>query len=270
MGKNSAIEWTDHTWNPWYGCCKVSQGCKNCYMYRDMARTPFDPHIVTRARPATFKKPLQWKEPGLVFTCSWSDFFIEEADPWRGEALEVIAATPHLTYQILTKRPERVLDWLDYACWPTSGCSIDTLPPNVWLGVSVENQQVAANRIWNLCHIPARVRFISAEPLLGMVDLGFDALLADEHGHPGEHRIGDLIHWVITGGESGPSGKIRKAEVEWFRFIRDQCREAGVAYFHKQNGGNRKIDSAWGGRELDGKVWNEMPEISAPDAQGAL
>lgn len=261
MGKNSKIEWTDHTWNPWYGCNKVSQGCKNCYMYRDMARTPFDPNVVTRAKTATFRKPLSWKEPAKVFTCSWSDFWIEEADPWREEALQIIADTPHLTYQILTKRPERILDWLDGACWPVSGCPIgeNGLPDNVWLGVSAENDNHAHKRIWHLCQIPATVRFVSAEPLIDPLDLGLDTLLAGENGMK---AISELIHWVITGGESGPESNIRKANLDWFRSIRDQCLNAGVAYFHKQHGGSKKINGTWGGRELDGRTWDEMPQIN--------
>lgn len=263
MGKNSKIEWTDHTWNPWYGCHKVSQGCKNCYMYRDMARTPFNPNVVTRAKPATFNKPLSWKEPAMVFTCSWSDFWVEEADEWRAEALQIIAQTPHLTYQILTKRPERILDWLDNACWPISGCpiGIDGLPDNIWLGVSVENQEASHARIWHLCQVPAKIRFVSAEPLLGLLDLGFDAFVADDRGFPTEQKVSNYINWVITGGESGAQNKIRKAQIEWFRFIRNQCQEAGIAYFHKQNGGSSKINGAWGGRELDGKTWDELPLI---------
>jgi len=263
MGKNSEIQWTDHTWNPWYGCIKVSQGCKNCYMYRNMARTPFNPHVVTRAKTATFNKPLRWDQPALVFTCSWSDFFIEAADRWRAEALQIIADTPHLTYQILTKRPERVLDWLDNACWPVSGCPIGLHVfkelPNVWLGVSVENQEQAELRIPEFLTIPARTRFLSCEPLLGEIDLTrvyYETY--KEHFNVLNNEL-QPIHWVITGGESGPANKIRTAKPEWFRSIRDQCNGYYVPYFHKQNGGSNKVDGAWGGRELDDRTWDEMP-----------
>lgn len=145
---------------------------------------------------------------------------------------------------------------MDKIGWPNE------LPHNIWLGVSVENQKVAHSRIWHLCQVPVNVRFISAEPLLGMLDLGFDAWLADENGTPGNEKIGDLIHWVITGGESGAANKIRKAEIEWFKFIRDQCLEHGISFFHKQNGGSKKINGAWGGREIDGVVWNEFPSTA--------
>lgn len=169
----------------------------------------------------------------LVFTCSWSDFFIEQADEWRAEAWEIIRRTPNLTYQILTKRPENIAarlpdDW--GKGWP-----------NVWLGVSIENQQYA-HRADELREIPALTRFISAEPLLG-------AILLNLKG----------FNWVITGGESG-SG-FRPADINWFRIIRDQCGHNGVQYFHKQNGGTKKIDGVWGGRELDGRVYHEIPSI---------
>lgn len=260
MGEVSKIEWCDSTWNPWYGCQKISPGCKNCYMYRDMARTPFDPFTVTKAKSATFNNPLKWKEPKIVFTCSWSDFWIEQSDPWRAEAMRIIRDTPHHIYQVLTKRPERIPGWLQNARWPDTGeiIGINGLPENVWLGVSVESQEQAP-RIWHLCQVPAKVRFVSAEPLLGMVDLGLDAILADPKGHPTGPRMKELIHWVISGGESGPANKIRKAETRWFQYLRDQCAEAGVKFFHKQNGGSRKINGAWGGRELDGRTWDEMP-----------
>lgn len=106
MGNSSNIEWTDATWNPWHGCHKVSQGCKNCYMFRDKRRYGQDPNVVTRAASTTFYAPLKWKKPRRIFTCSWSDFFIEEADPWRDEAFAIMALTPQHTYQVLTKRPE--------------------------------------------------------------------------------------------------------------------------------------------------------------------
>jgi protein gp37 len=252
MGKNSAIEWCDHTWNPWYGCHKVSAGCKNCYMFRDMQRTRFKPNVVTRAKPATFREPLSWKEPKKIFTCSWSDFWIEEADEWREEALQIIADTPHLVYQILTKRPERILDWLDEACWPVSGCpiGIDGLPDNVWLGISAENQEQYNKRIKYLLDVPCKVRFVSAEPLLNEINLSFHQMKFYER---------EMIDWVITGGESGPENKIRKAKLDWFRSIRDQCQESGIAFFHKQHGGSRKINGVWGGRELDGRTWDEFP-----------
>lgn len=236
MGENSAIEWTDNTWNPWIGCLKVSPGCKQCYMYRDQERYGHDPKAVHRTAPATFNAPLKWANRIRVFTCSWSDFFIEQADPWRSGAWEIIRETPWLTYQILTKRPENIYgrlpdDW-EYG-WP-----------NVWLGVSVENMDYRW-RAALLAGIPAVCRFISYEPALGPVDLS-------------EYLNSRIYKWVISGGESGSHP--RPADPDWFRSIRDQCHAAGVAYFHKQNGGSRKINGGWGGRELDGRIYHEFPQ----------
>ena len=112
MAENSKIQWTDHTWNPWQGCRKVSPGCLNCYMYRDKKRYGQDPATVVRSKPPTFNKPLKWHDPAKVFVCSWSDFFIEDADEWRDDAWEIMRRTPHLTYQILTKRPRNIKDRL--------------------------------------------------------------------------------------------------------------------------------------------------------------
>lgn len=237
MGKQSAIEWTDHSWNCWYGCLKVSPGCKQCYMYRDMKRYGRDPMVVNRAKPATFNAPLKWTQQAKVFTCSWSDFFIKEADQWRDEAWEIIRKTPHLTYQILTKRPGNIKDRLPTG-WGNGW-------PNVWLGVSVENQEYSW-RIFELGNIPATVHFVSYEPALGPLNL------------KGEMQRG-MVDWLISGGESGY--KPRPASPEWFRSIRDQCQTYSISFFHKQNGGYRKVDNAWGGRELDGRTWDEMPEV---------
>lgn len=121
MGEKTGISWTNATWNPWQGCHKVSLGCRECYMFREKIRYGREPNVVVRSRPHTFNLPLRLKTPQRVFTCSWSDFFIEEADPWRDEAWEIIRRTPHLTYQIVTKRPERMagrLPWGDGIPWP--------------------------------------------------------------------------------------------------------------------------------------------------------
>jgi len=203
-------------------------------MYRQKLRYGQDPKLIARSK-TTFYSPLKWTEPRLVFTCSWSDWFIENADEWRDEAWEVIRRTPQHAYQILTKRPERIARHLP-AGWSDGW-------QNVWLGVSIESQEYI-DRMDLLCEIPAQVRFVSAEPLLGPLDLG------------------DLlgIDWVITGGESGP--KARPMEVEWARSVRDQCVRQGVAFFHKQNGGAKKIAGAWGGRLLDGRTWDDMPTAS--------
>lgn len=234
MAERSKIEWTQATWNPWHGCLKVSPGCRNCYMYREKARYGQLPHQVVRSK-SSFSAPLQWRDPRLIFTCSWSDWFIAEADEWRDEAWNVIRHTPYHTYQILTKRPERIISNLPWD-WG-SGWS------NVWLGVSIESQHYVFRKEL-LAQVPAKVRFISAEPLLGPLDFG--AL--------------NSIHWVITGGESGP--KARPMKVEWVQEIRDQCLDAKVAFFHKQNGGTRRINGTWGGRVIDGRTWDYMPQIN--------
>lgn len=253
MGTNSHINWTEHTYNPWMGCQKVSPGCKNCYMYRDMERYGRDPHKVARTSLATFNAPLKWKEPAKVFTCSWSDFFIEEADEWRDEVWQIIKKTPHLQYQVLTKRPERVFEHLP-SDWGYGY-------PNVWLGVSVERQDYI-ERAAILLEIPAVIRFLSCEPLLGPLDLSevFKFTHVIDPTPNGDLLMATGIDWVITGGESGAKTKIREAELDWFRSIRDQCQAHGVAYHHKQNGGSVKIDGEWGGRELDGRTWDEFPE----------
>ena len=232
----SAIEWTNDTWNPWQGCVKISAGCKYCYMYRDKKRYGQNPRLVIRSKPATFNAPLTKLKGPLVFTCSWSDFFIDIADPWRVEAWNIIRQTPHLTYQILTKRPERIAnnlppDWNNGNGWE-----------NVWLGVSVEKNELN-RRCDILGNIPAAVRFVSAEPLLEAVALNLTG-----------------IDWVISGGESGVGKKWRPAQSGWFLDIRDQCRAAQVPFFHKQHGGNWKNTGVWGGRLLDGRTWDEMPK----------
>jgi len=220
MGKLTQIEWTDRSWNPWQGCHKVSPACKFCYMYREKARYGQNPTVVVRSKRATFDAPLKWLDPAMVFTCSWSDWFVEEADPWRGEAYEIIRRTPHLTYQILTKRPERIVSGrpLERVCWPLPsrvGNWPDPPLPNVWLGVSVESP-VYLHRVDELRGIPAALRFLSLEPLLE--DLGQLDLTG--------------IGWVIVGGESGPG--VRPMLPEWVRSIRDQCRAVGVPFFVKQ------------------------------------
>jgi len=238
MGETTGIQWTDHSWNPWQGCHKVSAGCKNCYMYREKKRYKQDPATVVQSSPGTFRGPLTWHEPALVFTCSWSDFFIEEADPWRPEAWAIIRQTPHLTYQILTKRP-----WAEYVK--------ERLPrdwkdgyPNVWLGVTVEDAENAW-RVADLIRVPARLYFVSVEPMLGPVPLGYLT---------GAYTQGRRVGWVIAGGESGPGA--RPTELDWARDLRDQCQCAGVPFFLKQlTIGGRLVKMP----ELDGKVWAEMP-----------
>ncbi len=225
MSATSPIEWTDATWNPWHGCHKITPGCKNCYMFREKKQYGQNPNLVVRSK-TLFGAPLKWKEPKLVFTCSWSDWFIEEADAWRDEAWDIIRRTPQHTYQILTKRPDRM-----------EGRVPDPPLPNVWLGVSVENQQYADERIPPLLKTPAAIRFLSVEPLLGPVTFRW-APWADYTRVPGR-SIGHLdglrgIDWVIVGGESGPGA--RPLDMQWVRSIVEQCRAARVPCFVKQMG----------------------------------
>ena len=243
MAEKTGIEWADATWNPWQGCHKISPGCKNCYMFRDLTRYGKDPDSPWRSSDATFRNPLRWAKNGLVpnggriFTCSYSDWFIEEADGWRDEAWEIIKATPQFTYLILTKRPERIAEHLPKD-WGNGY-------PNVWLLVSTENQRYFDERWQILCGIPAVVRGISAEPLLGPLDISLAELLPD---------------WAITGGESDP--KPRPTNLDWVRSVRDFCQRANIPFFHKQHGGSKKIDGTWGGRILDGRTWDEFAQPS--------
>jgi protein gp37 len=208
MGQESKIQWTQNTYNPWHGCRKVSPGCKYCYMYRDKDRYGQDPTTVLRSK-TNFNAPLKWKEGRLIFTCSWSDFFIEEADEWRDEVWEIIRKTPQHTYQILTKRPERIRDNLP--TWPLN---------NVWIGVSVESQQ-QVERIPYLYGLPCTT-FVSFEPLIGPVK--WDNFQID---------------WCIIGGESGNETgkwKYRPIELPWAEELIKEAKENDVACFVKQLG----------------------------------
>lgn len=230
MGKNSGINWTDHTWNPWQGCRKVSPGCLNCYMYRDKKRFGQDPSTVVRSKPATFNAPLKWKDPARVFVCSWSDFFIEDADPWRGEAWEIMRRTPHLTYMLLTKRPENIKERLP-ADWPLK---------NVWIGVTAEDTPNFLKRVPVLRDAAGpnvAGLFVSVEPMLRPI-------------LPTVTLTG--INWVICGGESGP--RPREIRYTWVNYLKSLCEFEKVPFFFKQ----------WGprgaGRELDGREHLELPE----------
>jgi len=243
MAETTQIQWTDATWNPVFGCIKVSEGCKFCYMYRGEERWGRDPSIVRRTGDNTFYAPLKWKEPRLIFTCSMSDFFIAEADGFRNEMWDVIRATPQHTYQILTKRPERILNCLPHD-WGDGW-------ENVWLGVSVENEGTL-HRVETLNKVPAKVRFISAEPLLGPINLSSDDKI----------KLMETIHWVIIGGESGNNkGKYRFRECrrEWMENLITDCQVfCGVPVFVKQTGNH--LARQLGLKHKFGGDWNELPE----------
>jgi len=233
MGKASIIAWTSRTWNPWRGCTKISPGCAHCYMFTAQERYGRDPNVVTRTK--TWRDPLKWEREAaaanridLVFTCSWSDWFHIDADPWRDEAWQLVKRCPHLHFQILTKRHERIADHLP-ADWGQGYA-------NVWLGVSIENDRFV-HRADALREIPAAVRFISAEPLLS----------------PLPSLNLDRIDWVIVGGESGPD--YRPMRTEWVRELRERCDSAGVSFFYKQSAAPRTEM----GIELDGQIVRFYP-----------
>lgn len=257
MGKNSAIPWTDHTLNFWQGCHPVSTGCQNCYMYRDKKRYGQDPATVVRSKDATFYQARKWEEPAKVFVCSWSDFFIKEADPWREDAWNEIRRAPHLTWIILTKRPENIVDRLP-ADWGEGW-------PNVWLGVTAENQEQFDKRYAILSQIKAAVKFVSYEPAVGSLNV-YPYLLSDgwvptyydpdnRYLNPPSEPTNENINWIVAGAESGPNRRI--ANIEWFRSLRDQCVTAGVPFFLKQMDINGELVKM---PELDGVIWQQYPK----------
>ncbi len=248
MGDTS-IEWTDKTWNPVTGCTKVSDGCKHCYAERLFPRAyPGRAFTKVRCHPERLEQPLRWRKPQRIFVNSMSDLFHEDIpDEFIGLVFRTMChpdAARH-TFQILTKRPERMLAFcrqMDEFGWipPDNACGITWPLPNVWLGVSVENQETADERIPLLLQTPAAVRFISAEPLLGPIDLKHGNWIPPRGGGPKVNIYrpletqGPSLDWVIVGGESGP--KARPMHPQWARDLRDQCVAAGVPYFLKQFG----------------------------------
>ena len=239
MAQGSKIEWTNDTWNPWHGCKKVSKGCKYCYMYRDKERFNQVPTNVIRS-VANFKYPLSVKDAKMIFTCSWSDWFIEEADDWRQEAWEIIKRTPKHTYQILTKRPERIVEHLPKD-WGDGY-------PNVWLGISAENQETFDKRMAFFREVKAAIKFISAEPLLDRITLRYE----ENNGH---------IDWVIVGGESGnDSGKYiyRPMETNWGIRLANECVNHKIPLFVKQMG--TYIAKTQGLKDRHGRDIREFPE----------
>ena len=257
MPDRSAIEWTDATWNPTTGCTRVSAGCDHCYAeelsrrllartYR--ARLPVvdtvanrrDPFAV-RVWPERLRVPASWREPRRVFVNSMSDLFHRDVpEDFARNCFRVMLDVDRHVYQVLTKRPTRAAGFVrrNADLFPRG------LPSHIWIGTSVEDQSVDY-RVRHLLAVPAEVRFLSCEPLIGPLDLG--AFMNEVAG-----RIG--LHWVIAGGESGIGA--RPMEVGWARVLRDQCRAADVPFFFKQWGG--RTPKA-GGRELDGATWDEFP-----------
>ncbi len=320
MSDGTKIEWTDATWNPITGCSVVSPGCTNCYAMK-LAGTRLQHHPSragltreTKAGPVWngtvrfndewLTHPLQWKRPRMVFVCAHGDLFHEDVpDEWIDKVFAVMALAPQHTFQVLTKRAARMRAYLSrhrWHLWAAAGRAIDpirwqNLPPimggdctplpNVWLGVSAEDQARAEERVPELLATPAAVRFVSAEPLLGVIDftgwLQAIALKAQAMGKSeavGIQIIRPSLDWIIVGGENGP----REMRAEWAQQIRDQCAAAGTAFFFKQWGShipagqtmaNSKVwapgcgtrlraTKAITGRQLDGVEHNGMPEAA--------
>lgn len=261
MGKDSAIEWTHHTFNPWWGCTKVSPGCANCYA------ESFDKRLGGKHwGPGSERKmfgdkhwdaPLKWNADAAkrgvrerVFCASMADVFEDREDLLepRARLWTLVAKTPHLDWLLLTKRPEKA-----EALW--LGAHIDafdgaeslglTWRPNVWVGATMENQEQADIRAPLLSMVPARIVFVSMEPLLGPIEI-----------NP-RHRL----DWVIVGGESGAGA--RRMNPEWARSVRDQCKELGIPFHFKQWGQHDELGVRVGktaaGRVLDGRTWDEFP-----------
>ena len=237
MAEHSAIEWTDATGNPVRGCTKVSPGCKNCYAlrfserFRGVAGHPFEQGFDLRLVPEKLEEPLRWRSPKRVFVNSMSDLLHPQVPlDFILRVFDVMGRAPWHQFQVLTKRSERLRELSLQLPWH----------PNVWMGVSVENQDYAY-RSEHLASVGAAVRFLSVEPLLGPIP---KLPLSN-------------IHWVIVGGESGWHHRPMKAA--WAQEIRDQCLRAGVAFFFKQWGG--RFPKA-GGRALDEREWSEFPALA--------
>ena len=277
MADKSSIEWTDATWNPVTGCSRVSAGCEHCYAER-LAATRMKNHPSrqgltdhngrwtggVRFNPGWLDQPIRWSKPRRIFVCAHSDLFHENVDTeWIDKIFAVMAMCPEHVFQVLTKRPQRMRDYIvqfdgDEAMERVirqaeiiagskgmdivSDATMVALP-NVWLGVSAEDQQTADERIPILLGTPAAVRWLSLEPLLGPIDL--TRLFHDYIP----------IDWVVVGGESGPGA--RRMDPRWVRSLRDQCVSMGIPFFFKQWGGTT---SKAGGCELDGRTWQQMPK----------
>jgi protein gp37 len=308
MSDHSKIEWTDATWNPVIGCTKVSPGCDHCYAIRTAHRMQANPNEKVSAAYAgtesdgawtgqvnlledRLNQPLRWAKPRRIFVNSQSDLFHDQVpDEFVARVFAVMAAARHHTFQVLTKRHGRMRALLSSPDFTTAvahaflelprhqrGSLVQYPLPNVWLGVSVENQQWADIRIPALLETPAAVRFLSCEPLLGPVDMRW-RVTVPRYDAP-------RIHWVIVGGESGPGA--RPMHPEWARSLRNQCTDAGIAFSFKQWGEYTKVEhrhaqdgdvwvlGGWGpyrdelmrrvgkkaaGRVLDGRTWDEFPE----------
>ena len=238
MADGSAIEWTDATWNPVTGCTKITAGCDNCYAerfaerFRGVPGHPFENGFDLTVRPERLSQPLLWRRPRMIFVNSMSDLFHKEVPrSFIDQVFDTMEAADHHIFQVLTKRSSLMRTYL------RKRYEARDPPSHIWFGVSVEDGRSKA-RVEHLQTSPAAVRFLSIEPLIGAVGA------MDLSG----------IHWVIAGGESGPGARL--LHIEWAREIRDNCAAQGVPFFFKQWGGIRPKS---GGRDLDGREWNEFP-----------
>ena len=250
MASKSSIEWTDATWNPVRGCTKISPGCAHCYAelfaerFRGVKGHPYEQGFDLRLVPEKLAEPFRWKRPSRVFVNSMSDLFHEGvSDDYIVEVANVMCRADWHTYQVLTKRAERM------KCLLGSKLAFVAEQAHIWWGVSVENKRAGLPRVEHLRTAKVKIRFLSIEPLL--------------------EALGDIdlngISWVIVGGESGPAA--RPIRSEWVTAIRDQCRERGVAFFFKQWGGVRKSRA---GRLLEGRTYNEFPPAATTLRSGIL
>lgn len=286
MSENTAIEWADHTFNPWVGCTKVSPACDNCYA-EGWAKRAGTPELWTgerrRTTPDNWKQPFKWNaqhdkffaEHGRrqrVFAASLADIFDNQVDDeWRADFWELVHNTPNLDWLILTKRPQNIV-FMKPGYW-------DEISKHIWLGCTVENQRESDRRIMHLLRHSAAVHFLSMEPLFGNVDLSSPGTFLWS-GKTFIHRLG----WIIAGGESGPNA--RPSHPDWFRSIRDQCQAAGVPFLFKQwgewaafnsldfmpNHSTKAVqfdkETVWrvgkkkAGRLLDGRTWDEFPGVT--------
>jgi len=245
MSSQSAIEWTDATWNPVRGCTKISPGCKHCYAetfaerFRGVKGHPYEQGFDLRLVPEKLAEPLRWRTARMIFVNSMSDLFHDAVPEEYIEAVaRVMVIAKWHTYQVLTKRSERLRRLL------TSRLGFAANEPHIWWGVSVEDRKYGLPRVEDLQNAEAAVRFLSVEPLLEDV---------------GKLNL-DGLDWVIVGGESGPGA--RPMRKEWVVSVRDQCRRARVPFFFKQWGGVRKSSA---GRKLDGRTYDEFPRrVSNP------
>lgn len=249
MSEHSKIEWTDATWNPVTGCTKVSAGCANCYAerfaerFRGVPGHPFEQGFDLKLWPQRLEWPLSWKEPRRVFVNSMSDLFHEKVpDDYIEKVFDVMERADRHVFQVLTKRSVRMQKWVE------KYCRHKTIARNIWMGVTVERQDYYW-RIENLLKVPAKVRFLSLEPMLGPIQL----------------RAHDLrsLQWVILGGESGPSA--RQMQKMWATAVRDQCELYDVPFFFKQwgvfNSRGEHVGKKEAGKRLEGRVWMNTPVV---------